>query len=123
MNDLSAYWNSSTSELFAGLTCTENGLSDEEAAARLKTFGPNTIKSNVRTSAFLLFLSQFKSPITLLLIGAALLSAGLGDTADTTIILIIVLISGALGFWQERGAANAVNELLKMVQVHCDVLR
>ena len=58
-----------------------------------------------------------------MLIVAALLSAGLGDVADTVIILIIVLISSLLGFWQEKGAANAVSELLKMVALHCAVLR
>jgi Mg2+-importing ATPase len=70
-----------------------------------------------------MFLSQFKSPITLLLILAASLSAGLGDAADTVIILVIVLISSCLGYWQERGAENAVQALLKLVQLHCDVLR
>ena len=50
-------------------------------------------------------------------------SAGLGDVADTVIILTIVLISSLLGFWQERGAANAVVELLKMVSLHCSILR
>lgn len=71
----------------------------------------------------LLFLSQFKSPVTILLIVAAILSASLGDSTNTIIILIIVLISGLLGFWQEKGAAHAVKELLKMVQLHCTVLR
>jgi len=64
-----------------------------------------------------LFLSQFKSPITLLLIAAALLSMGLRDLADAVIILIIILISSFLGFWQEKGAENAVEELLKMLQI------
>lgn len=58
-----------------------------------------------------------------MLVIAALLSAGLGDVTDTIIILVIVGISSLLGFWQERGAANAVAELLKMVQLHCTVLR
>ena len=58
-----------------------------------------------------------------MLIGAALLSAFLGDVTDTIIILIIVIISSLLGFWQERGAANAVDELLKMVQIRCSALR
>jgi len=71
----------------------------------------------------MLFLSQFKSPITILLIIAALLSAGLGDVSDTAIILGIVLVSSLLGFFQEKGAANAVDELLKLVQLSCTVLR
>ncbi|MCO5946749.1 magnesium-translocating P-type ATPase [Mucilaginibacter flavidus] len=101
----------------------EQGLSDREAIKRRTQYGPNTIKANTSSSALLLFLSQFKSPITLMLIAAALLSAGLGDVADTLIILAIVMISSFLGFWQEKGASDAVKELMKMVQLHCNVLR
>ncbi|HEY2580656.1 MAG TPA: magnesium-translocating P-type ATPase [Mucilaginibacter sp.] len=118
-----SFWHLSSDEILKKLSCSQNGLSDEDALQRLKEFGPNTLKANAKTSAVLLFLSQFKSPITLLLIIAALLSAGLGDVPDTVIILTIVLISSLLGFFQERGAANAVNELLKMVQLHCTVFR
>ncbi|HVV56159.1 MAG TPA: HAD-IC family P-type ATPase, partial [Mucilaginibacter sp.] len=117
------FWNLSADELSARLSCGLNGLTDDEAANKAKQFGPNTLKAHTRTSAVVLFLSQFKSPITLMLIAAALLSAGLGDVTDTIIILVIVLISSLLSFWQERGAANAVEELLKMVQLHCTVLR
>jgi Mg2+-importing ATPase len=59
----------------------------------------------------------------LLLIAAALLSMGLGDLTDAVIILIIILISSFLGFWQEKGAAYAVEELLKMVQIRCRLVR
>jgi len=59
----------------------------------------------------------------LLLIGAALLSAWLHDRTDSMIILLIVIVSSILSFLQEKGAANAVNELLKMVQLRCTVFR
>jgi len=117
------FWHLSADEALSQLSCSVNGLTDSEAAKRLKQYGPNTIKSSANASAILLFLSQFKSPVTILLIIAALLSAGLGDMADTVIILTIVLISSFLGFWQEKGAANAVKELLKLVQLHCKVFR
>jgi len=48
---------------------------------------------------------------------------GLGDLTDAVIILIIILISSFLGFWQEKGAAYAVEELLKMVQIRCRLVR
>ncbi len=118
-----SFWHLSEAEATSGLNCSNKGLSGQEAAVRRKQYGPNTIKANGRSSGFFLFLSQFKSPVTIMLIVAALLSAGLGDVADTVIILTIVLISSLLGFWQERGAANAVAELLKMVALHCAVLR
>jgi Mg2+-importing ATPase len=39
------------------------------------------------------------------------------------IILVIVLASGLLGFWQERGASNAVESLLSIVRIKADALR
>ena len=120
---LENFWSFKKEDALQSLSCQEKGLSDAEAEARLKQYGLNTFKAHSRSSALILFLSQFKSPITLLLIAAALLSMGLGDFTDAVIILIIILISSMLGFWQEKGAANAVDELLKMVQIKCRILR
>lgn len=118
-----SFWNLSAEQALQQLKATQSGLNGEEATKRTEEYGANTVKSNTQSSTILLFLSQFKSPVTMMLIVAALLSAGLGDVADTVIILTIVLISSFLGFWQEKGAANAVDELLKMVQLHCTILR
>lgn len=120
---LQIFWSLSVEKAFEYLSSGAGGLQNDDAAARLKTYGPNLIKPRPGASTLRLFFFQFKSPVTLLLIVAALLSSGLNDIPDTVIILSIVIISGLLGFLQERGAANAVQELLKMVQLHCDVLR
>lgn len=117
------FWHLSQQEALSMLSVDLKGLDTEQVADRTKQYGPNTIRDQRSTSGILLFLLQFKSPVTLLLIGAAILSAFLGDVADMIIILIIVIISSILGFWQERGAANAVRELLKMVQIRCTVVR
>jgi Mg2+-importing ATPase len=42
---------------------------------------------------------------------------------DASIILIIVVVSGLLGFWQEHSATNAVEKLLAMVQIKAAILR
>jgi Mg2+-importing ATPase len=120
---LDHFWSLDSKEAFQLLSCTDNGLSTSTAEDRLKTYGANTLKGTSHSSGILLFLTQFKSPITLLLIVAALLSMGLGDLTDAVIILIIIFISSFLGFWQEKGAAHAVEELLKMVQIRCRLLR
>jgi Mg2+-importing ATPase len=117
------FWSLKKEDVLRSLSCTEKGLSGEAAAGRLKQYGLNSFKARSKSSSIILFLSQFKSPITLLLIAAALLSMGLGDFTDAIIILFIILISSILGFWQERGAANAVDELLKMVQIRCRLVR
>jgi Mg2+-importing ATPase len=117
------FWSVATVDLFDRLSCTDKGLSGTTAKERLKFYGPNTLKGRSQTTDLVLFVSQFKSPITLLLIAAALLSILMGDFTDTLIILIIILISSFLSFWQERGAARATEELLKMVQIQCRIVR
>ena len=123
INPLENFWNLTKEDAFKNLSATERGLSGNEAGKRIKQYGTNTFKSSLRSSAFILFLLQFKSPITILLIGAALLSMGLGDFSDAAIILFIIFFSSLLGFWQEKGATNAVDELLKMVQIKCRIVR
>ena len=59
----------------------------------------------------------------LLLLGAAVLSFALHDSADGAIVMVIVAVSGLLGFWQERGAAGIVAKLLAVVDVRALVLR
>ena len=117
------FWNLTAEDICKTLSCSEKGLSAADANARLQQYGPNALQVSSRSSAFVLFLGQFKSHITLLLIAAALLSMGLEDYTDAVIILLIILISSFLGFWQEKGAAKAVQELLKMVQIRCRIVR
>lgn len=68
-------------------------------------------------------LNQFSSPISLLLIVASLLSFFLTDITDGLLILVIILVSGLLGFWQERGASNAMQQLLAIVVAKTTVIR
>jgi P-type Mg2+ transporter len=117
------FWTLSSEDALLSLGSTPKGLSEKAAQERLKQYGPNTLKGSSKTSGLLLFLLQFKSPVTLLLIFAALLSFALHDRTDAAIILLIVLVSGLLGWWQEKGAARAVDQLMKMVQIKCRVLR
>ena len=109
--------------LLAALGSTLEGLAGEAAAARLARSGPNRLGERPRSDAGVLLLRQFSSPIILILIGAAALSFLLGQPTDGTIILGIVLVSGLLGFWQERGAATAVERLLQTVELKATVLR
>lgn len=118
-----AFWGVPISELLQQLGTTPQGLTTEDAGERLKEFGANRLKPQKRLKTLSLLVAQFKSPIILILLFAAGLSFFLRDPADAFIILAIVLVSGLLGFWQERGAANAVEKLLAMVQIKAVVLR
>jgi Mg2+-importing ATPase len=120
---LQTFWNIPVDELLSSLGTSLQGLSRKDAEERLLQSGSQITGAHVKTNAIRLFLSQFKSPVILLLLFAAALSFALSDAADTIIILIIVFVSGLLGFWQERGAADAVQKLLATVQIKAKVRR
>ena len=123
METPSAFWSQPIEEAAAALSATPAGLTSTEAVARLARFGPNAIAVRKRSGTVRLLLRQFTSPIVLILIAASVLSAFLQDVPDALIILAIVLASGLLGFWQEHGAAIAVEKLLEIVAVRATVLR
>lgn len=117
------FWSIEATQLLSQLGSTADGISPEEARGRLTRFGRNIFAARNRTGPLALLIVQFRSPIILILFFAAALSIFLGQTTDAVIILTIVLVSGLLGFWQERGAANAVEKLLSIVRVTTAVLR
>ncbi len=117
------FWKESVEELYERLKSRPEGLSQQEAEDRLKIYGFNSQKPPQRFRQAILFFSQFKSPLILLLIGAATLSFFLGGRSDSSIIFTIVILSGLLGFFQERGAVNALEKLMQMVQIKVTIVR
>jgi Mg2+-importing ATPase len=117
------FWSAPLPELFRRCKTDEQGLSSGEARQRLKQYGPNQLKPKRQVNAASLFFRQFTSPIILILLFAAVLSFFLGDPTDSTIIMVIVIFSGALGFWQEYEASGAVEDLMALVQLKAIVIR
>ena len=66
------------------------GLSSEEAASRFEHYGPNRLKETPPRSRWLLLADQFKGVLILVLIGAAILAAIIGDLTDAFVILTVV---------------------------------
>jgi Mg2+-importing ATPase len=122
-NDSKPFWSISDTELLGNFKSSLTGLTSDDAKKRIIQYGANRLKPQKRADAFTLLISQFKSPIILILLFATGLSVFLHDPADALIILAIVLISGLLGFWQEHGASDAVAKLLAIVQIKTAVLR
>ncbi len=123
MDPQPAFWSIAAAELLQQLQTTPQGLTSDEARQRFIRYGANLLKPKKRSNTLTLLLSQFKSPLILILIFAVGLSFFLHDPVNAGIILTIVLVSGLLGFWQERGAANAIEKLLSIVQIKAEVLR
>lgn len=118
-----AFWADDLGDVLRRAGTDGHGLASDEAARRLARDGPNRVDVQHRRRGLRLLLAQFTSPIILILTAATVVSMALGDVEDGAIILAIILASGALGFWQERGAGRAVDALLSRVQVRVEVCR
>jgi Mg2+-importing ATPase len=118
-----AYWNLTSEQLIALLHSTNNGIQLTDAEGRIKEFGPNALKAQQQTTAFWLLLSQFKSPLVLILIFASIVSAFVGEWTDASIVLAVIIGSTMLGFAQEYRASKAVEKLRSQVTIKSSVLR
>jgi Mg2+-importing ATPase len=118
-----AFWSLPLDRLLAATAAGPEGLSADEAARRLARDGPNTIEHEHPHRGLRLLLAQFASPIMLILVAATALAMVLGDLTDGSIILVIIAASGALGFWQEHSAGQAVDALMAQVRVEVEVRR
>jgi P-type Mg2+ transporter len=121
--DLTTYWQYEAQEVMSGLHTTAAGLSNEEATKRLLAGDTKKKQRPQSLQDIILFISQFKSPLTLLLVAAVILSAFLGETSDVFIILFILLATGIMSFIQERHAGKAVEKLRSIIRTRVRVLR
>jgi Mg2+-importing ATPase len=117
------FWSVLPAQLFECLRSGPDGLSAAEARRRLRIYGPNRLRPSKRTDSLTLLAAQFKSPLILILLAAVGLSFFFNESIDAVIIIAIVLLSSALGFWQEKRAADAVKALLSIVKMDAAVVR
>jgi P-type Mg2+ transporter len=120
---MTAYWAQDSAANLAALGTAASGLSEEEAASRLKAAGPNLIHPSQKAGVARLFLRQYESPLVLILIFGALISLSVREWVDAIIILLIVLGSTILGFVHEYRASEAISQLRDTLALKIDVLR
>ncbi|MGE5552691.1 MAG: cation-translocating P-type ATPase [Betaproteobacteria bacterium] len=104
-------------------TDLRTGLGESEARRRLAQVGPNVLASRPRPSAWRVFLAQFADFMVVVLLGAALVSAALGEILDSLTILLIVLLNGILGFIQEYRAERCLEALRELSAPMARVIR
>ena len=128
------FYCSSTDEVLAHVQSTEQGLSQSEAADRLERNGKNKLAEGKKESLLHRFLKQLAEPMTIILIVAAAISAGLeiyegvahgawAFPADVVIILAVVLINAILGVVQESKAEQAIEALQQIAAATSKVIR
>ncbi|MFW6174844.1 MAG: cation-translocating P-type ATPase [Chloroflexota bacterium] len=112
------------------LESSADGLSSSEAARRLKLYGPNRLREAKGVSRLELLFEQFRSPLILILISAAVLLISVsiweGSTehlVDAGLILGIVFLNAALGFFQNYRARAGIAALQRMAAPQATALR
>ncbi|MCW5721984.1 MAG: magnesium-translocating P-type ATPase [Devosia sp.] len=117
------FWARPADELVRQLGSTSGGLAMAEAEARLRSGGPNALGRKGGHPALAAFARQFRSPLVLILIFAAVVSAFVGEGSEATIIALIVLASCVLSFTQEYGASRAMEALTARIARKASVRR
>lgn len=112
-----------SSTVFEELHSSEHGLNRTEAARRLSEDGPNSLPEAKPDGLFTLFLRQFQSPLIYILFAASAAVFLLGDVADGTIILAVLLFNATVGTFQEGRTQNTLRALKRYVETSATVLR
>lgn len=99
------------------------GLSADEAAKRLNTYGPNKLEEAKKDSPLVMFLRQFVNPLLIILLVGAVISGYTGHWVDAIAIFAIVLINAGISFTQEYKAEKSLAALSDMAAPMANVRR
>ncbi len=119
------HWCQLTSEVACRAANTDHalGLSDQVAATRLASVGPNEIEEQGRRSLWQMYLDQFRDFMILVLMAAAMVSGIVGEPLDAIAIVVIVLLNAIIGVIQEYRAERAIQALRRLAAPFTRTLR
>jgi len=117
------FWTRSVNDLRATLGCGDDGLSTTDASDRLGRYGLNADVVGKRAGALQAILRRLLEPLSLILLAAALVSAGTGDLVGGSIIATILILSIGLDTVQEGHAVRAADVLRQSVALTAEARR
>src|ERR1035437_10526068 len=84
------------------------GLSESEAAIKLKTDGYNELPSSKRKNIFITIFEIMREPMFILLVACGIIYLFLGDKAEAMMLLGFVFVVMGITFYQERKTEDAL---------------
>jgi calcium-translocating P-type ATPase len=110
-------------EVLHSLNTRGEGLSQEEARARLARHGPNRLPAAAQQSIAELMLRQVNNPLMYALLASAAAAIAFGEVDDGAVVLAVVVLNTLIGFAQEFRAGRAIAALTELVAEPATVLR
>ncbi|WP_121639930.1 calcium-translocating P-type ATPase, SERCA-type [Virgibacillus sp. Bac330] len=99
------------------------GLSVKQVEKRRKQYGENVLEAQKKMSKWLIFIKQFQDFMVLVLLAATLIAGLLGEYIDAIAIMVIVIVNGCIGFFQEQKAEKSLDKLKELSAPMAYVLR
>jgi len=122
MNNGMSYYQLTAKEVMEELETGKEGLSRNKSRERLKKYGKNELKGKGGVPKWLLFLSQFRDVMVILLIVAGSISYIIGNFRDGTVMFVIVIVNAIIGFIQEYKAGKILDKLKDLIKSPASVM-
>jgi Ca2+-transporting ATPase len=110
-------------EALSAFATDPGGLTAEQARERFEFFGHNEIAKGKPTPWYVLLGRQFVDPLIYILLAAAIITGLMGHYNDVIIILTVLTVNAVIGFYQERKAERAINNIKGMSAPTCRAKR
>jgi Ca2+-transporting ATPase len=117
------YYRMTAEEALNSFGTTIKGLEADEAERRTDQYGKNELSAQIEVPRWMLFVSQFKDLLVIVLIAAAAISFIIGSVRDAIVMLIIVFINAIIGFAQEYKVSRILESLKNLIKSPARVMR
>ena len=117
------FYQKNSVEVLNDLDSNLTGLTQEESKLRLEKYGCNALQEKSKTPTWRLFLENFKDPLVIILLIAAMTQVFLGDTVESIIIFTVLVINAVLGVVQTKKAEGSLDSLKKLSVPEAKVIR
>ncbi len=116
MSEDKNYYHLTAQEVMEQLGTSKEGLPRDKARERLGKYGKNELKGKGGVPEWLLFLSQFRDVMVILLIVAGVISFVIGNYRDGIVMFVIVIVNAVIGFIQEYKAGKILDKLKDLIK-------
>ena len=120
---MKTYYQLSYDEVLKQLNSQKGGLSNEDIVKQRETHGSNLLEESKSVSTAIIFLSQFKDFLVIILMVAAAVSAMMGKLESTLVIIAVLIINALLGTIQHVKAEQSLKSLKALSAPSSKVLR